>query len=318
MGKIRWGILGGASFVANQAVIPALLSEPRSIISGFVSLSGGKDLLLAKLGVPRFSSYEALIKSGQVDVIYIALPNSLHKHWIDSAVNHNISVLCEKPISLDSSELKEVLVAAKSKKILVREAYMTPFHSRVKQVRRLINALEIGDINYIDTEFSFTLPMNNNYRWHKHLGGGALADVGIYLVEPIIDKFGFPTDVTISEFKKYGNIDICVKAKLVFEQGKTATIKASFVDIESQKLMYYGTLGQISLDRPFTPSLSDNKIIINRVGAFEVVVCPPDDPYRVMVASFVDELLGQVRSIYSLDRSLEVQLVLDQIIEIRP
>lgn len=315
---VRWGILGAASFVANAAVIPAVLNNGHSEITGFSSLSGGRDLPLSKLGVARFKNYEALISSGIIDAVYIATPNSLHKPWIEVAIKNNVAVLCEKPICTNHTDLSAITNLAHLNNVLVREAYMTAFSLRTQMVRKLIATGRIGSLEHIDTKFSFTLNDQHNYRWQHKLGGGALADVGIYVTEPAIDYCGAPVEIRINAHTMRGDVDETVRAELIFSDGIKASLAVSFAESETQRLHYWGHNGELWLEKPFTPSYNDRTIHIQSNGISEVILAPPSNPYEEMVDAFVTELQTGRPIGHDLARSAQIQEVLDRIKALLP
>lgn len=311
--ELNWAILGGASYVANAAIIPAILASSTSRLSGFCSLSGGDDLLLCRLGVPRYLSYEELLKSSTIDAVYIALPNHLHSFYSQAAIEQGLAVLCEKPITRSGSELANLSFAAKQNGVLLREAYMTPFSIRTRALRQLLAQKYIGEITRIDATFTFSLNPKPNYRWEKNLGGGVLGDLGIYVIEPLINHFGAPDDISVIDSKQQHGIDVTVVADLGWKSGKSASIRISFCEQEKQELTYFGTLGQISANKPFTPGLLDTDLSVQVGKTHEFIVCDASDPYMEMIDSFVKEVRGHGNSLFDLENSKVVIGVVDLI-----
>lgn len=312
---LRWGVIGAASFVANAAVIPAILSDPASQLAAYASLSGGPNLPADKAGAKRFPDYESLIDSGEVDAVYIALPNSLHLPWVKMAAEAGTAILCEKPLALDPAQVAEIAELAEMKRLPVGEAYMTQFHLRDRQFRAFIKDGGIGDVLGVEAAFTFELASSTNYRWSGAMGGGALLDVGIYLLDPILELLGTEPEVTKVVRRMRGDVDVETEAELHFPGGQRAHLTASFVRPERQLLRVRGTEGSVELANPFTPSVDDTEIHLLRRGEPETLSAPASDPYVMMIAEFASSVTTGTSFPRPLGRSLAVARLLHSIME---
>ena len=312
---VRWGILGGGSYVANAAVIPAIQREQSSTLAAFSSLSHPETLPLELLGAQRMPSYQDLIDPSLIDALYIATPNSLHAKWIVAALQRGISVLCEKPIVVSPTDLDEIELILGQTSGLVMEAYMTQFNNRDHVVRGLATDGEIGGILKFETNFSFTNSDSSNYRWDKALGGGALLDVGIYILDPIIAILGWPKNISVLDKSVRSGVDVSLTILLSFAGGQEATCTCSFIAPETQFLRISGTQSTITLENPFTPSLGDDTIVItSKEGTSRTVKVAGDDPYYEMVHSFVECHRNKTPAPRSLERSRVVLSLIDEIL----
>ncbi|KJF17916.1 MULTISPECIES: Gfo/Idh/MocA family oxidoreductase [Acidithrix] len=316
--KIKWGILGGASSIANEEIIPAILESSTSQLGGYASASARSPLPLDELGVPRFTDYQSLISDGELDALYIALPNSLHHKWIIEAVNHGVAVLCEKPLCMNVAEIQEISLVSQSREVLVAEAYMTPHHNREIEVRRLLKSARIGELKDYQATFAFTLSNPNNYRWIDHLGGGALRDVGIYLIDPIVHQLGLPSAIEVKSVAMKGDVDADIVAQLIYTQDVSATIHASFIAKENLTQRFTGTDGSLWIDNPFSPALEDVEIHIEEKasGELQTIKTTPGSLYGAMIENFNSALLNGTKFSRTLSESIQVQEVIDQILSI--
>ncbi len=311
---IRWGVMGGASFVANVAVIPAIIAEARSVIAVFASLSHPGKLPLDELGARRVDDYQDLIDKSLVDALYIATPNSMHAQWAIAAMREGISVLCEKPIAISTAEIDELAHLADKTGALVMEAYMTAFSMRDLELRRIANSGRIGELQDIKAAFTFTLSDTRNYRWNPELGGGALTDVGIYLLDPIIDLLGMPDGIEIETIDIKSGVVAGLVANLDYDSGAHAEISCSFEAPEEQSLRITGSDGVLSVEHAFTPSPLDTAItLITPIGS-ETIFSPSNDPYSAMVKSFVDSHLDGSSPPRPIARSRQVISVVEEIL----
>ena len=312
---LRWGVIGAASFVANAAVIPAILADPGSQLAAYASLSGGNDLPAKTAGARRFPDYESLVGSGEVDAVYIALPNSMHLPLARMAAEAGLAILCEKPLALDPAGVSEMAEIAKTRQLLVGEAYMTQFHLRDQHFRSFVKDGGIGDVLEVEAAFTFELESNSNYRWSRAMGGGALLDVGIYLLDPIISLIGAAPEVADVERRMRNGVDAETKVELRFPSGQGARVTASFVRPEHQWLKVRGTAGSVELTNPFTPSAHDTEIRVVRQGTSEIRSAPPSDPYAMMIRKFTSSATAGTPFPRPLERSLAVAQLMQRIAE---
>ncbi len=311
--RVRWGVIGAASFVANAAVIPAILADPNARLAAYASLSGGSGLPAERAGARRFADYASLIGSGEVDAVYVALPNSLHLPVVRMAVAAGVPTLCEKPLALDANEVSAIADCALANKVLVGEAYMTQFHLRDRRFRSYIQDGGIGPLREIEAEFTFELAPGENYRWKGSMGGGALLDVGVYLLDPIVELAGATPRIEGVERKMQGDIDVETAVELSFDRGPRARVVASFVQPERQRLEVRGAHGTAEMANPFTPGTSDTEIRINRQGTEQLISSRPSNPYELMVKEFANSLRDGTPFPRPLGRSVAVAQLLNRI-----
>jgi xylose dehydrogenase (NAD/NADP) len=112
MTKLRWGILSTARI--NRNIIPALKASSRNSLAAVASRDLSKAEAYAReWNIPRaFGTYEALLASPDIDVIYNSLPNHLHAEWTIKAAQAGKHVLCEKPFALSLAEVDQMIAAA--------------------------------------------------------------------------------------------------------------------------------------------------------------------------------------------------------------
>ncbi|MEL4028581.1 Gfo/Idh/MocA family oxidoreductase [Caldifermentibacillus hisashii] len=113
MKTVHWGILGTAK-IAQTQLIPAIKRSRNTEVVAIASRSEKVHEIAEKLEIPKaYESYEALLNDPEIDVIYIPLPNHLHKEWITRAAQAGKHVLSEKPVTLTADEAKEVVAVCK-------------------------------------------------------------------------------------------------------------------------------------------------------------------------------------------------------------
>lgn len=254
--KLRWGILGCARVV--RKTIPALQATRNGVVMGIASRSETKAKEYAhKHGIPQaFGSYEAMLASPDIDAVYIPLPNTLHLEWTLRALDAGKHVLCEKPLAMNPEDCEEIARKAEATGLKVLEGFMYRFHPRFEKLQELLAARAVGQLTFIHVAHSFAAGGEDNIRWFKELGGGALFDAGCYCVNVSRTVTGQePTDV--AAFGNYrdandgGRIETSLAGMLRFPGGATALLDTG-VDLERRNFLEItGTEGRLYLDNPF-------------------------------------------------------------------
>ncbi|MEM8621130.1 MAG: Gfo/Idh/MocA family oxidoreductase [Actinomycetota bacterium] len=270
--SVGLGVLGARSFVATRAVLPAVDDTPGIDVVAAASLSGTVPAPWTDASV---ATYDDVIEHPAVDAVYLPLPNGMHEEWTCRAAAAGKHVLCEKPLATDGATARRMFEVCNNAEVLLAEAWMTPFGTRWADGIGRAAAGVVGTIRSVDTRFTFTIGPEaaDNYRWDPQQGGGALADVGIYCLGPIVDLFDAePTEVDAIATMAPAGVDASIETTLRWSDGRVATAICSFVDDEQQSLTITGDDGVIELtDEPHTGG----------------------DPYRPMIAAFLDALQGR-------------------------
>jgi xylose dehydrogenase (NAD/NADP) len=181
--KIRWGVLGWAR-IARENVIPAI---QRSKNSEFYAIASRDTAKLAECrarfpAVRTYQSYDELLRDGEVDAVYIPLPNSMHLEWTIKAAAQGKHVLCEKPIALNAVECRELTAACAANGVKLMEAFMYRYTDRTRKVLEVVRSGALGEIKFISSTFRFLLANPASIKLKQELGGGSLYDVGCYPV----------------------------------------------------------------------------------------------------------------------------------------
>lgn len=145
-----------------------------------------------QLGLPKYyASYEAALQDPEIDVIYNALPNHLHVEWSIRAMQAGKHVLCEKPISLTLEGCRRLMEARDQAGVKIGEAFMIRHH---RQWARALDLAEAGQIRSVVRIFSYDNRNPADIRNQAACGGGALWDIGCYLV--LVSRMAFRSEPT--------------------------------------------------------------------------------------------------------------------------
>lgn len=186
---IRFGLLSTSS-IAPRFVAGVRAAEAGEILA-LSSRSLEKAEEKAKLwGIPRaYGSHEALLADPEVDAVYISTVNALHYPWAKAALEAGKHVICEKPCTTDPSHTRELFRLAREKGLFLMEAEKMLFLPTLLEVRRRIEAGQLGDIHMVQLSHSFP-GSYNGWMFDRAAGGGPLLSSGIYAVQLLLWLFG--------------------------------------------------------------------------------------------------------------------------------
>jgi predicted dehydrogenase len=193
MKNIKWGILGLGKIAGKFAT--ALNNVEGAELYAVASRSKNKAETFAKehAATKLFSSYEAMLKDEELDVVYIATPHVFHYEQTLLCLDHKKAVLCEKPFAMNKKQVEEMIAKAKKEKVFLMEAMWTQFLPHFKFVIEQIKSEKYGKIKNLKADFGFPAPVDLDKRlYNKHLGGGSLLDIGIYPIFMAMSALGAP------------------------------------------------------------------------------------------------------------------------------
>jgi predicted dehydrogenase len=220
---IRWAILGPGKIAhsfardfnaVKNAKLVAVASRDRERARAFA----------ARYQIPHVYSYEELYTSDHVDAVYIATPHTFHFEQSRACLEHGKAVLCEKPITINDSEFKNLAAIAREKEVFLMEALWTYFLPALQRAKAWIAEGRIGNMKLIQADFGYRMEMNPAGRMYSPaLAGGALLDLGIYPIA--LSTFLMqrkPDDV--QAFGIIGSTAVDETAAMVLHYGSTAAI----------------------------------------------------------------------------------------------
>ncbi len=254
MAKIKWGILGTAN-IASWGTIPGMkLAEDCELYA-----IAGRSLEKAERYKQEFGfqkaygSYEELIADKEAEVLYIPLPNNLHKKWVKEALKAGKHVICEKPMALNAGEAKEMFDYAKENGVYLMEAYAYLHSPYIESLKKDIAEGTIGDVDYIETAF-VTQGYKEDIRLHKDMGGGAMYDLGCYCTTMILSLTDSEPELVkaVAEFSDLG-VDLLTSGMIRFRNGVRAAFNVGMVLGENtnsryDRLYIHGSKGCIRSD----------------------------------------------------------------------
>jgi predicted dehydrogenase len=182
--KIRYAVVG-LGWIAQETVLPAFTNTSNSELTALVTGDPQKARELSDAyKVPHtlsYDEYESFLRSGEVDAVYIASPNSEHAGHSIRAARAGVHVLCEKPMAPSAEECEAMIQAAADNHVQLMIAYRLHFERTNLKAIEVIQKGQIGDPRFFSSVFSQQVKPGN-VRLRKDLGGGPLMDMGVYCI----------------------------------------------------------------------------------------------------------------------------------------
>ena len=249
---IRWGILGTGAIAAAFAIALRQVTDATLFAVGSRSQTSADDFAQTHDVGRAFASYAELAADPDVDVVYIASPHTAHFEHTMLCLGAGKHVLCEKPFALNSTQTEQMVALAQHNGLFLMEAMWMRFIPLIIELRRRIEASEIGQVRMIQADFGFRAPRNPHSRlFNPELAGGALLDLGIYPLAFSALLLGTPTEITSLANIGTTGVDEQSAYVLKHEGGELSVLASALRTQTSMSAWVYGTDGRIHLPKQF-------------------------------------------------------------------
>ena len=256
---VNWGIIGfgrmGLTF-AN-----AIEEIENSKLISIASKSG------KKFKDYQNSTYEEIINSKDINSVYVSTLNNTHIDIINKLCDANKNILCEKPVSTNYNDLRNLHKKIQQKQISFFEAIAYYSHPQTLMILELIESGEIGEIKKIESNFGFKAKYKPESRlFDKKLGGGAIYDLGCY---PISFAMLFSKDHNKIKIQDRildyapSKVDNDAKATLICDDSFECKIHVSINNDLDNTCKIHGSKGYIKVLDPWVPKKESQVEISN-------------------------------------------------------
>ena len=269
-----------------------------------------------------YNSYEELIKSDDVDAVYISTLNNTHIDLVKKCANAKKNILCEKPLGLNIDEVKVAKKYIDQNNIKFYEAIAYYSHPQTELLKKLILENEIGKVIKVESSFGFKAKLKPYSRlFNKDLGGGAILDIGCY---PISFLMLLENNIKNIEFqnKKVSfvatNVDDYAEANLKISQNIFANIKVSIRENYANNCVIKGTDGEIIIPSPW---IQDKKTFIeikSKKKYYKKFITSDKSTYAYQVekvSKSFESTMPIDQTLFDINRSLACSTLLDKWIE---
>ena len=256
---VRWAV-AGLGHIAQIAVLPAFAhAKPAARLVALLSDDPKKQRVLARRhGISHVGDYAELrsvVKAGDVDAVYVALPNHLHCAFVLRALAARAHVLCEKPMAVTSAECQRMIEAADRHDRRLMIAYRLHFERANLAAIERARSGELGDVHHVQGFLTLAVQDPKNIRLGPRAkGGGPLYDLGIYCLNA--GRYIFraePTEVMAwpSERRTRAGAEQRMSAVLRFPGDRDLTFTASVASAPVSELRLIGTKGDLRVENAF-------------------------------------------------------------------
>jgi predicted dehydrogenase len=319
--KVRWGVLGVAR-IATQKVIPAMIRGQLTDVVAIASRDADKaKQAAATFGIPRaYGSYEELLTDPDIEAVYNPLPNHLHVEWTTRAAEAGKHVLCEKPIAMSAAEAERLLHVRDRTGVHIQEAFMVRTHPQWIAAQEIARSGRLGDVRAIAGFFSYFNDNPANVRNIRDFGGGALYDIGCYLINTARFIFGRePQSVAavIEPDPRFG-VDVLTSFLLDFGPGQTTALCSTQL-VPSQRVLIFGTRGRLEIEIPFNaPPDRPSRIFVDDGSdlsddARQTITFEACDQYTIQADRFSEAVRSEALPAYPLEDSVQNMRVIDAV-----
>jgi predicted dehydrogenase len=224
----RWGVLGPGAIATGFADAMRLV-DTGEIVAVASRSRERADAFGDRFGVPkRYVGYDALAEDHDIDVVYVATPQSRHERDTLSMLRAGKHVLCEKPFALDATQARRMVGEARERGLFLMEAIWSRFLPAYRALVDIVGEGRIGEPLLVEADFGFRRDLDPDHRLFRlDLGGGGLLDLGIYPVQLCTLLLGAPEHASAEGVIGPTGVDELVAAVLRHAGGKLGVVKAA-------------------------------------------------------------------------------------------
>ena len=240
-----------------------------------------------------FDNYTSLITSQEIDAVYLPLPPGLHYKWGRKVLEAGKHLFVEKPSTTASRDTEKLVSLARERNLALHENYMFQYHSQITYIQKMIADGKVGDIRLYRVYFGFPRRSDNDFRYNKSLGGGALLDCGGYTIKLATMLLGDSAKIVTSKLNYlYGlfDVDIFGSATIVNDEGLSCQVAFGMDNAYKCELEVWGSKATIYTNRILTAPAGFEPVLIYKYGnsPAEEIKLPSDDTFKKSIEKFHD------------------------------
>lgn len=235
--------------------------------------------------------YGALVSCEDIDAVYLPLPPSLHYKWAKQALEAGKHVFVEKPSTTCLKDTDSLIEIASQKQLALHENYMFIYHNQLKTLDDVVKSGEIGEVRLYRISFGFPMRQQNDFRYNKKLGGGALLDAGGYCMKYANYLLGGAAKVVTAQANDIDGFEVEMygSATMVNEKGTVAQIAFGMDNDYKCDIEIWGSKGTITSGRILTaPAGYVPTYNIKKNQDTETRQLPADDAFLKSIERFCD------------------------------
>jgi predicted dehydrogenase len=291
--KVRYAVVG-LGYIAQAAVLPAFAHAKEN--SELVALVSGDAIKLKKLArkykvskTYNYEQYADCLATGEVNAVYITLPNNMHRAYTEGAAQAGVHVLCEKPMAVSDKECEAMIEATSRADVKLMIAYRLHFEKGNLSAIEALQKGAIGEPRIFHSAFCQQVTAGNS-RLKGELGGGPLYDIGVYCINAARYLFrAEPEEVfavgASGKDTRFSEVEEMFAAILRFPDERLASFTCSFGAADRSSYEVIGTKGVLRMD-PAYEMVGDLKCEITIDGRVQKTRYPKRDQFGPELAYF--------------------------------
>ncbi|MEK3920704.1 Gfo/Idh/MocA family protein [Paenibacillus sp. FSL K6-2393] len=314
---VRFGVVG-TNWITERLLEAAAQVEGFKLTAVYSRTEDKANAFADKYDVEhRFTDLEELAASDVIDAVYIATPNTVHAEQAELFLRNGKHVLCEKPLAANSAEVRSIIDTAREHQVLLMEAMKSTLVPQFKMVQS--NLHKIGPVRKYVAGYSQYSSRYDKYKegivlnaFKPELANGALMDLGVYCLYPLITLFGAPNRVQSQAMMLESGVDGQGSVLLDYD-GMDAVVTYSKISNSHVPSEIMGELGSIIIDKIGSPEHAEIRYNDGTVEQLTVEQSHPAMYYEVEeFVNLVQE--GKKESdMNTYERSYVTMQVMDQI-----
>ena len=315
--KIKWGIVGLGNIAKKFASDLNLVPDAELVAVASSDIRRAESFKNDFNANRHYGNYEDLFNDLKVEVVYIAGLNNHHKTLALAAIAKGKAVLCEKPLGLNSREIKQMIAAAKNNQCFLMEALWSRFNPAIQKAKHWANEKVLGEVRFLYSEFSFyKMDADPSHRlMDLNKGGGALYDIGIYPIFLAYLILGIPKKIIAQS--QFGPTGVDVQTSMIFQyKNAQAVLYCGITNNSNNEAKICGTNAEIILPGRWHDT---EAITLIRNGKSATTNLPTLGFGYTLEINEVNQCISQGKtesSLWSNQNALELALLVEKVREI--
>lgn len=231
--------LVGLGWYSTDILAPALQQTKNAYLAGIVTGTPAKErewaqkYNLKQNSIFNYQNFDQISSNPDIEVIYIVLPNSMHKEFTIRAANAKKHVICEKPMAMNAGECREMIEACKRNNVGLSIGYRMQYEPTTQEIMRLGQQKVFGELLHISCGAAYRHTNFDSWKIKKAMGGGAMMDMGVYPLQAARYVSGLePLSVTAQQFslrpQQITEVEEALTFQLQFPGGAVASLETGF------------------------------------------------------------------------------------------
>jgi predicted dehydrogenase len=259
---LGWGVISTGRIAVKVTPDIALLEDAR-LVAVSSRTQASADEFAARHGFARGygdddagTGLDRMLADPEVDVVYVATPHGQHYEHTKAALEAGKHVVSEKAFTITAAEARDLVELARAKGLFLMEGLWTRFQPGTQQIIKLVDSGAIGEPTWVQADLGFAAPADPDHRiWRVDAGGGALLDLGVYVLHWAWASMGFPETVdAVTQLKTFegapSGVDALTGLTGRFANGGMAQMQMSLLSDCPSMAIISGTAGSVVVHAP--------------------------------------------------------------------